>query len=204
MGRQLRSYHWRQSLRSPCSLGILKPTINPPTHRRYQLKLKPCSPNIATDATNRDIVTSPRTAAPASAADLSIASASKPCTPTADAHFPVTYARYKCLCWFPGGAILFVDADSFLNMGDNLVLYASSFYAAASLAVLVFGWQRGGGWPPHPLGPREYPPLGSVLEILRGVPVWKGFSAIAQNTVSIRFPLANTPDSRYCCSDTDA
>ena len=65
-------------------------------------------------------------------------------------------------------------------MNDNKVLYAASLCAAASLATLIFRWQRGGNRPPVPPGPRGYPLIGNVLDVLQDVPIWKGFISIAQ------------------------
>jgi hypothetical protein len=64
-------------------------------------------------------------------------------------------------------------------MNDKKVLYAASLFAATSLAALVWR-RRGDSRPPYPPGPKGYPLVGSVLDIPRDVPVWQGFSSIAQ------------------------
>jgi len=80
-----------------------------------------------------------------------------------------------------GNAPLFVTPATgpSIDMGDNTMLYAASICAAASLG-LVLRWKSNGNRPPYPPGPRGYPLIGSVLEIPRDVPVWKGFIVMAE------------------------
>ena len=61
------------------------------------------------------------------------------------------------------------------------MLYAAALCAAASLA-LALKWQHGAtvARPPYPPGPKGYPFVGSVLELPRDMPTWKGFTLIAE------------------------
>jgi len=71
-------------------------------------------------------------------------------------------------------------ADLSLGMSDTKIFYAASLCVAASLAILLRWRQRGASRPPYPPGPRGYPLVGSVLGVPRNVPIWKGFTSVAE------------------------
>ena len=91
----------------------------------------------------------------------------------------------------------------FLKMGDNTTLYyAASICAAASLA-LVLKWRGGGTRPPYPPGPKRYPLIGSVLELPSDVPMWEGFTSIAEKFSRYPTPAGGHQTKDVPFQDTD-
>ena len=78
-------------------------------------------------------------------------------------------------------------------MSDDKILYAASLCAAASLAVVVWRWQRSGTRPPYPPGPKGYTFIGSVLDVPRDEPIWKGFGSIARKYSKCSAPAGGLP-----------
>ena len=59
------------------------------------------------------------------------------------------------------------------------MVYVALVCAAAPLA-LVLKWRCSGSRAPYPPGPRRYPFVGSALGVPHDVPIWKGFTSIAE------------------------
>ena len=82
------------------------------------------------------------------------------------------------------------------------MLYAVSICAATWLA-LVLKWLRDGARPPYPPGPTRYPLIGSVLELPRDVPMFKGFVSIAKTFSRWPTPTEGHRAKGVAVSDTD-
>ena len=96
-------------------------------------------------------------------------------------HCLVSQPRHIKLPYRGNVSLLFVSPTTGLSidMNDNTTLYAASLCVAASLT-LALRWKRNRSLPPYPPGPRGYPLIGSVSEVPRDVPMWKGFLSLAE------------------------
>jgi hypothetical protein len=64
-------------------------------------------------------------------------------------------------------------------MSDNGALYATTLCTAVFLA-FIWNGRRNGAKLPLPPGPKGLPLLGNVLDVPRGVPIWKTFTTMAK------------------------
>ena len=102
--------------------------------------------------------------------------------PIASKRCPAFVQRRRIkLAWSNGVRLFGLVANSPLNMSDSAMIYVASLCATVSLAALVLIWRYSqGSRPSYPPGPIGYPLIGSVLDIPRNVPIWKGFISIAE------------------------